>query len=50
MTFTFANGYLQGISNRILSQETNSFSALTIIRVFGIVIFFIGAFINIKSD
>jgi predicted MFS family arabinose efflux permease len=43
-TFTFANGYLQGIAS---SQESNTSSLL---KVIGLVLFFGGMAINIYSD
>lgn len=46
-SFTFANGYLQGLCNRNIN-ETPSHNAF--IRVIGIAVFCVGMYINIRSD
>jgi ABC-type phosphate transport system permease subunit len=43
-SFTFANGYLQGLAN-LESNEVSSF-----VQFIGVIIFFIGMAINIYSD
>lgn len=46
-SFTFANGYLQGLSNQKMNQSSEHNKLLLVL---GIVLFFLGLFINIKSD
>lgn len=46
-SFTFANGYIQGLANQLNLADTKS---ILILKVIGFVLFFVGMGINIKSD
>lgn len=46
-SFTFANGFLQGTSNEKMNE---GYEQNKIVRVLGLLLFFLGLFINIKSD
>lgn len=47
LTFTTANGYIQGIAN----QKYQEVSGIWVfIRIIGVILFFVGMAINIKCD